>query len=110
MPPFPDVRTLDTPVEKNRLDGFEHDEDVEAEREILDVEKVVLQLLHRVLNRCAVGVAHLGPAGDSGFDHVALAVERNLLLELADELRALRPWSDERHVPTQHVPQLRYFV
>ena len=69
-----------------------------AERQVLDVEEVVLQLLQRVLDARAVGVADLRPAGQAGPDDVALAVERNLPRELPDELRPLGPRSDQAHV------------
>ena len=47
-----------------------------GDRQVLDVEEVVLQLLHRVFDARAVGVAHLGPAGQAGPHDVPLAVER----------------------------------
>ena len=92
------------------LDGFEDDEEVERDRQVLDVEEVVLQLLHRVFDAGAVGVAHLRPAGQAGLDDVALAVERNLAVKLLHELRALGPRPHEAHVAAQHVPQLRQLV
>ena len=49
-----------------------------AMRHVLDVEEIVLQLLERVLDARAVGVADLRPAGQARPDDVALAVEGNL--------------------------------
>ena len=71
--------SLRAPPQDHRLDRLDDDEQVERERQVLDVEEVVLQLLHRVLDAGAVGVAHLRPAGEPGLHDVALAVERNLL-------------------------------
>src|ERR1044071_1210466 len=92
------------------LDGVENDEDVECQRQILDVEKVVLQFLQRVLDAGAVGVPDLGPAGEAWPDDMTLPVERNLTRELADELwpRGTRP--DETHVTFEDIPQLRQFI
>ena len=75
--------------QQDGLDRLEDDEQVERERQVLDVEEVVLQLLQRVLDAGAVGVAHLRPAGEPGPDDVALAVERNLLVS-ARRTRAAR--------------------
>ena len=81
-----------------------------AERQVLDVEEVVLQLLHRVLDAGAVGVAHLRPAGQAGLHDVALAVERDLPRQVLRRTRAApaagRPGSCRR----EHVPELRQFV
>src|SRR5687768_12664345 len=100
----------DTTPQYDGLDRLENDEQVEADREILDVEQVELQLLHRVLDAGAVGVAHLRPSGQARLDDMALAVERNLHLEVLDELGTLRAGSDQAHVAAQHVPQLRQLV
>ena len=64
------------------LDRREDDEQVERDRQVLDVEQVVLQLLDRVFDAGAVGVAHLRPAGQPGPDDVALAIERDLARQL----------------------------
>ena len=62
----------------DRLHRLRDDEQVERKRHVLDVEQVVLQLLHRVFDAGAVGVADLRPAGQPGTHRVALAVERDL--------------------------------
>ena len=48
--------------QEHGLDRLEDDEEIERHRHVLDVEEVVLQLLHRVLDAGAVGVADLRPA------------------------------------------------
>ena len=53
---------------------------------------------------------NLGPAGEPGLDQQAPAPVGNSRLELFDELRSLRPRADDRHVPAQHVPELRELV
>ncbi len=92
------------------LHRVENDRDVEAEREVLDVVKVVAQLLHGILDGSAVPIPHLRPPRKSGSDRVALGVEGNLRAQLLDEERALGPRTDEAHVPSQHVPELRQLV
>src|SRR5450756_1647139 len=72
-----------------RLDRLEDDVGVQRHRQVLDVEQVVLELLHRVLDAGAVGVAHLRPAGQPGLHHVPLPVERDLHRQVVDELRPL---------------------
>src|SRR6185295_8133581 len=43
-------------------------------------------------------------------NRVAQIVVVVLFAELADELGTLRPWTDEAHIATQHVPQLWQFI
>ncbi len=64
----------------------------------------------RVFNAGAVGVAHLGPTGQSGLHHVALTVVRDLCGQLLHEFRPFRTRTDEAHLADQHVPQLRHLV
>src|SRR5438309_22859 len=84
--------------EQHRLDGLQHDDQVEGNRHVLDVKEVILELLHRVFDTCGVGVAHLAPASKSGLDNVSLRIKGNQSSEPAHELRALWPRSDEAHV------------
>src|SRR6185503_7430528 len=92
------------------LDGVEDDEHVERERQVLDVEQVVLQFLQRVFDAGAVRIPDLCPAGESRPHDVPLTIERDLAGQLRDKLRSLRPWPDQTHVTFEHVPQLRQFV
>src|SRR6476660_1876609 len=96
--------------QQHGLHGIENDEDIEGERQVLDVEQVVLQLLQRVFDAGPVGVAHLRPAGETWPNDVPLAIEGDLPRQLVDELRALRTWTDQAHVSLEHVPQLRQLV
>ena len=45
-----DVHTSGAATEEDRLDCREHDEQVEWNRQVLDIEQVVLQLLERILD------------------------------------------------------------
>src|SRR5262249_30855878 len=77
---------------------------------VLDVIEVELELPHRVLDRRAVRRPDLGPAGDPRLDAMAHAVERDLMGELLDEARPLRPRANEAHLALQHVDELRQLV
>src|SRR4051812_26172227 len=96
--------------QEHGLDRLDDDEQIELHRHVLDVEQVVLQLLHRVLEAGAVGVAHLRPPGEPGFDDMALAVERDLLAERLHELGAFGARSDQAHLADEDVPELRQLV
>src|SRR6187399_879745 len=99
-----DVSTTSrAPSEQNGLECLQNDEEVEEHGRVLDVEKVVLQLLERVLRTGAVGVAHLCPARDAGPHHMPLTVVRDLFRQFGDELRTLRPRPDQAHLAAQHV-------
>ena len=74
---------------------------------VLDVEQVVLELLQRVLDRVAVGVVDLRPAGQARLHDVALVVVGDLARELFDEHRPLGARPDQRHRPAEHVEELR---
>ena len=77
---------------------------------VLDVIQVVLQLLHRIVNRRAVVIAHLRPAGEPWFDTVAHGVEGNVAGQLVDKIGALRARTDQTHVPRQDIAELRQLV
>src|SRR3954454_19079410 len=94
----PVVRTLDRYrsvgmlVEKALEHRQPHDFEIEADRPVLDVIEVVLDpLLDRGV---AAPPVDLRPAGDAGLDLVPEHVLGNLVLELGDEQRALRPRAD----------------
>src|SRR5713226_8496526 len=106
----PGSRYLSTTGEENDLDRVEQDQEIEEERKVLDVVQVVLQLLERVVDRSAVAVLDLGPAGDSRLHREPLHVVRDLSLEFVDELRPLGSWPDEAHVAEQHVEELGELV
>src|SRR4051812_35170596 len=88
----------------HRLDGLDDDVEVERDRQVLDVEELVLEFLESIFAACAVRVFHLRPTREPRPHGVPLAVKRNLLSELLDELRALGPRSNETHVAYEHIP------
>src|SRR5690606_31243447 len=69
-----------------------------------------LRLVHRVVDRGAVVVAHLGPAGNARLDAVPHGIERNFLGQLVDEEGTLRPRADHAHVALEHAIELRQFI
>ena len=85
-----------------------HDLEVETERPVLDVVEVVLDAL--LDRRVAAPAVDLGPAGDPRLHLVPQHVLRVAVLELLDEVRALGPRPDQRHVAPQHVPELGQLV
>src|SRR5689334_15220473 len=87
------VPSTSAATEDDRLNGLEQNRRVEREALVLDVVEIVLQLLPRVFNRSAVRIFNLRPARQAGSDQVPLLVERNLLGELRDEVRALGAWA-----------------
>src|SRR5262249_23154158 len=105
-----DPRWSSTPGEQHHLHGVEQDQEVEEQREILDVVEVVLQLLQRVFDRGAVAIPDLRPAGEPRFYGQPLHVVRDFLLQALHELRSFRPGPDEAHVTEQHIDQLRGLV
>src|SRR5690606_8727133 len=96
--------------EQHHFDRLQQDHEVEHQAVVLDVEQVELQLFPGVVDRGAVGIAQLGPAGQSRLHRVAHVVVADLAVELVDELRPLRARADEAHVTGQHVEQLRQLV
>src|SRR5579859_4477624 len=89
-------------------DGQDDDPQVEAQRPVLDV---VVVPLDPVGDRgLAAQAVDLGPAGDPGFDPVAVLVAGYLAHEALDELGPLRPRPDQAHVAAEHVQQLGELV
>src|SRR6266849_525374 len=106
----PGTRYLSTTREENYLDRVQQNQEIEEERKVLDVVQIVLQLLERVVDRGAVTVLDLGPAGDSRLHREPLHVVRDLPLEFVDELRPLGTRPDEAHVAEQHIEELGELV
>lgn len=77
---------------------------------MLDVIEVVLDLFSGLVDVGRVALAHLRPAGDTGFDHVPVAVEGEFLVEVSDEVGLLGAGSDQAHVAFQDVHELRQFI
>src|SRR5687768_12459510 len=103
-------KSLGATPKQNDLDRLKQDDRVKHQTMVLDVEKIVLQLLSRIRDRRAVRILDLRPAGQSRRDQMALFVVRNLLGELGHKVRALRPRADETHFAAQDVPELRNLV
>src|SRR5215467_12450595 len=51
-----------TPPEQHNLDALKHDQEIKAERSVLNIEEIVLQFFFGVLERVSVFVANLRPS------------------------------------------------
>src|SRR5439155_14790459 len=108
---FRDIhRSPSTLAEEHDPDGLDEDQQIEQERMVLDVEKIVLEFLDRLFQIAAIGVAYLRPAGEPGLDAVPDRVERDLLGKRADKRGPLGSRTDEAHLPAQDIDQLRQLV
>ena len=96
--------------QEDDLEGVEEDQEVQLERHVLEVEKVVLELFLRLVDRAAVMEHDLRPSGDPGFDRVAEGVIRDHGLKFLNEFRTLRTGAHEFQFSDQDVEQLRQFV
>ena len=77
---------------------------------MLDVEEVVAELPRRAGLRAGVAAANLRPAGEPGLDEAPAAVVPEALLEVDHDLGALGARPDERHLPSEDVPELGELV
>src|SRR5215218_3826746 len=100
--------SLGVVASEQRRDRHQDDLQVEPERPVLDV--VVVPLDPVVERGLPAQPLHLRPAGQTGLDAMAVAVAVDVLLEGADEVRALRARPDDRHVAAQDVEELRQLV
>ena len=88
--------------------GSKQDLQIETQRPMLDVIEIVVNAI--MDRRVSSEPVNLRPARDARLHHVAEVVTRNLLLEFFDEDRALRPWSNQTHVTSQHIDKLRKLI
>ena len=68
--------------QQDDLDGFEQNPEVEKQRGIFDVIKIVLKFLDCVFDRRTITVIDLRPTSQTGFDEMALIIERNRFAQL----------------------------
>src|SRR5712692_3869743 len=101
---------LSTPAQEDGFDRQEHDQQIQTNRSVLDVEQVVLKFFARICDGAAVLVLDLRPSGEAGPHHVAHSVIGNLFREPLDEFRALGTRADECHIAFEHAPQLGNFI
>src|SRR3546814_4994692 len=66
--------------------------------------------LPRILDRGAIRIIDLRPAGDPRLHHVALGIIRQPGFEILDELRPFGARADEAHLALEHAPRLRQLV
>src|SRR6266567_2310866 len=91
-----------TPQEED-FHRLEHDQTIQPDRQILDVEQVITQLLYVVLERCAIASINLRPPSGSGSHDPTLRVERHLMSQFFLHAGNKRTRADERHVAFENV-------
>src|SRR6202041_3555518 len=101
---------LRAPPQQHRLNRLKHDQQVEPDGSVFDVEKVVLQLFAGILDRAAVLISDLRRPSDPRPHHMPHAGKRYFFREQRDELRPLRARADKRHIAFQHAPHLRNLI
>src|SRR6185312_14727176 len=87
-----------------------NDGEVKEHRKMLDIEEVIFELGPGLLEAGAVNIANLRPAGEAGTDAMALVEEGNFAIEHFAEVRHFRPGTDQAHLTTQNIDELRQFV
>src|SRR5262245_33557679 len=93
------------PAEPDAENSGEKDANIQRQRPVANVVHIMLDaLLQRSLAAIA---ANLRKPRHAGLHLVPQHVLRNLRLELLNKLRSLRPRANQRHLPRQHVEQIR---
>src|SRR6185312_2576606 len=108
--PFGDPALLRAMREHDDAHGLDQDGEIEEEIVVLHIIEVVSELLPRILDRLAIAVIHLRPAGDAGFDPVPEVIIGHFPAQLLDEIGALGPGADKAHIPFQHIDDLGNLV
>src|SRR2546421_3179223 len=93
--------------EQEDLHRLEQNQQIKADRSILDIEKVVREFFLVVLYCGAIAAVDLGPASRTGFDSPALTVIGNLFQAFLFLVRNERPGPDKMHITTDNVGELR---
>src|SRR5579885_1311443 len=71
------IPSASSAAQERDFDGLENDQQIQAERHVLDVIEVVSQLLDVIFERCAIAAMNLCPAGRPWLHGPALRVERD---------------------------------
>ncbi len=77
---------------------------------MFDVVKIVFDFYLGLFGVGGVALGNLRPAGDAGFDDVAIVVEGDFLNKLVDKDFLFRAGADKAHVACKDVPELGQFV
>gem|GEM_PF-5140230 len=91
----------------HRSNGSYEYPEIEQEVPVFNVEEIVAEFFKGCGFTGAVRVHDLSPSCDSGLHKVSQSVVRKLTGQLFDEFRPFRSRADERHVPFQHIEELR---
>src|SRR5215813_3764310 len=88
---------LSSTTKQNDLDRLKHNDCVENKAVVLDIEKIVLQLLSCIFDGRSIGVFDLGPACQPRSNQVPLFVIRNFFSQLRYKMWTLRSWTNKTH-------------
>jgi hypothetical protein len=97
---------------KSTQDGRDHDAQIKCEGPVAQVEEVVVYTALHFFDsiRFATKPVDLGPAGNAGFDPIALDVVVDDRLIQRVVLDRVGTRADHGHVAAQHIEELRQFV
>ena len=77
---------------------------------MFDVVKIMFDFYLSLFGVGSVALSNLRPAGNSGFDNMAVVIKGNFLNKLVDKYFLLGAWTNQAHITFQDVPELRQFV
>ena len=83
---------------------------IKPPRPMLQIVKVEFQASQHLLHRIRIAIIEGGIGCNSRPDLIEILVSRIMFHDLVDIELPLRSWSDESHIPFEHIPQLRKLV
>src|SRR5208282_2350706 len=102
--------SLCAPPRQQDLGGFEENDRVQHNRQMLNIEEVVFELDPGLLDARPISAPDLGPAGYPGAQRMPLIVVGDFLFQHTSEIWLFGPGTNQAHIAEQHVDQLRDFV
>src|ERR1041385_926377 len=97
-------------TEDDYFDSLCHDEQIEAQADVLYIEEVVFKFFAGGGDGVAVSVLNLRPTGDAWPHNVSEAIKRYFMAQQLYELGTFWTWTYKHHVSANYVPELRNFV
>ena len=107
---FSSIKLTCAKARQHGLDRLEHYQEVQPEREIFDVVKVVLDLDLGFVGVSGVAMHGLRPAGNTRLDDVTVVVERDLFFKLVHKHLLLRTRANQSHFTPNDVEKLGELV
>ena len=90
--------------------GRQQDPEIQPETQAIQIIKVVVELATDAAQIGIRPLENLGQPGQAGPNAQPQEVIGQGAFKLSGDLGALGPWSDQAHLPAEHVDQLRQFV